>query len=77
MRAMAIADAPVHRLDCCDAQEFYISRHGSICFEKVPAVRHTAESESVIGKCGFCEQTIIVEFDRSLDLWSVVSMPPR
>jgi hypothetical protein len=73
---LAIPGAPVHRLDCCDAQEFYISRHGTICFDKVPAVRHTSESESVTGKCRFCEKAVVVEFDKRVRVWSVRSYAP-
>lgn len=75
--AMEIPGAPIHLIDCCEAQEFHVSRHGSVCFDKVPAVRRTEETESVIGKCRFCEQTIAVEFDRRLSAWSVRSTQPH
>jgi hypothetical protein len=71
-----IPGAPLYRLDCCDAQEFHISRRGAICFEKVPAVRHTPDAESVIGKCRFCENTIVVELDKRSQTWTVHSAAP-
>jgi hypothetical protein len=73
---MEIPGAPLHELDCCEAQEFLISRRGAVCFEKVPAVRHTEMIESVIGKCRFCEGTIVVVFSRRSATWRVRWVAP-
>ncbi len=73
---MEIPGAPIDQLDCCDAQQFHVGHQGSICFEKPPAVRQTATTTSVIGKCRFCEHTIVVERTTSTQAWTVESSPP-
>jgi hypothetical protein len=73
---MEIPGAPIHELDCCDAQEFHIGRRGYICFDKTPAITNTADASSIIGKCRFCEYTIVVEMNKSTGAWIVRSSPP-
>jgi hypothetical protein len=73
---MMIPGAPVHLLDCCDAQEFHIGHQGFICFDKIPGVRETADSTSIMGKCRFCEKTIEVRLNRPTDTWIVRWYPP-
>jgi hypothetical protein len=73
---MEIPGAPIHVLDCCDAQELHIGHQGSICFDKPPAIRDTDDATSVIGKCRFCEQTIVVERHKGTGEWIVRSAQP-
>jgi len=73
---MDIPGAPISRLDCCDAQEFHIGHQGSLSFEKPPAVRQTPTTTSVVGKCRFCEHTIVVEQVKATGEWTVRSSPP-
>jgi hypothetical protein len=73
---MEIPGAPIDQLDCCSVQEYHIGHQGSICFDKTPGVRNTPDTTSVIGKCRFCEHTIVVELDKRTGEWTVRSSPP-
>jgi hypothetical protein len=73
---MEIPGAPIDRVDCCPAQEYYIGHQGSICFDKIPAVEDSASHRSVVGKCRFCEHTIVVELHKRSGSWTVWSTPP-
>ena len=73
---MEIPGAPIDRVDCCTTQEYHIGHQGSICFDKIPAVEDTASLRSVVGKCRFCEHTIVVKLDKRSGRWTVWSTPP-
>jgi hypothetical protein len=73
---MEIPGAPIDRVDCCTTQEFHIGHQGSICFDKIPAVEDTDSLWSVVGKCRFCEHTIVLKLDKRSGRWTVWSTPP-